>query len=181
MAKETKIDLIKVDEIKNQDGSSQDSEGSKMKRGKKTILIYGMAGLVLIGGGVGGAGYLGWIDLPGLSSSQKRESPETKKPEMGPIVKLSPLTVNLREGTGHHYLKVTIVLEIEQKNLAEEFQSRMSPLTDMVILTLSDKKLEELKQPASKESIRKELLTKMNQYLDPQKIRQIYFDEFIYQ
>jgi flagellar basal body-associated protein FliL len=140
-----------------------------------------MAGLVLLSGGVGGAGYLGWIDIPGLSSSQKPESPEAKKPEMGPTVKLSPLTVNLKEESGYHYLKVTIVLEIEQKNVAEEIQARMAPLTDMVILTLGDKKLQELKQPASKESIKKELLTKMNQYLEPKKIRQIYFDEFIYQ
>jgi flagellar protein FliL len=183
MAKKTKIDLMQLDEIKGHDGSSQDSVPveSKAKIGKKTLLIYGMAGLVLLGGGAGGAGYLGWVDIPGLSTPKKEESPEAKKQEVGPTVKLSPLTVNLKEESGHHYLKATVVLEIEKKHLAEEIQSRMSPLTDMVILTLSDKRLEELKRPESMESIKKELLAKMNQYLDPQKIRQIYFDEFIYQ
>jgi flagellar basal body-associated protein FliL len=101
--------------------------------------------------------------------------------EIGPMVKMSPLIINLKEESGHHYIKASIVLEIGQKDWIEEVQSRVPLLTDLAILTLSDKRLEELKSSGAKENLKKELLMKVNQSLDSLKVKQIYFDEFLYQ
>lgn len=126
---------------------------------------------------------LGWISIPGLSYGKKMEPSKivAEEKEIGPTVKLSPMIINLKEEGGRNYLKVIIILEITKKDWLEEVKSKTTPLTDIAILTLSDKRMEELKASDSKEKLKQELLTKMNQYFQTQKIKRIYFDEFLYQ
>jgi flagellar protein FliL len=140
---------------------------------------------VVLLGLVAGAGFMGWLPLPGLSP---RKAPEAspaesagEKEEMGPVVKLKPLVINLRDESGRSYLKTTIVLELAKKNGVEEVNKMISSLTDIAILTLGDKRLDELKPPESKESLKQELLTKMNQQFPTKPIRRVYFDEFLYE
>jgi flagellar basal body-associated protein FliL len=139
-----------------------------------------VAGFVLLGGGMGAALYLGWLSIPGFSLT-KKNTVVSPSPEIGPMVKMSPLIINLKEESGHHYIKASIVLEIGQKEWVEEVQSRVPLLTDLAILILSDKRLEELKSSGAKEKLKRELLMKVNQSLDSLKVKQIYFDEFLYQ
>jgi flagellar basal body-associated protein FliL len=152
---------------------------------KKSIFLLGLAAIVLLGGSAVVGSRLGWLPIPGLSAGPKpgpkaEPPPAVEKQEMGQVVKLSSLVTNLKEENGRNYLKTTIVLEVEKKE-AEEIQSKMTLLTDAAILTLSDKRLEDLKQPEAKDHLKQELLTKMNQHLEPKRIKRIYFDEFLYQ
>jgi len=191
MAEKAKVDLDQLNSAKDQTAASltknekelppDPSPGRSKIKGKKKFLIYGMAGFIFFGGGGVAAFQLGWIPIFKQNKEKKSETHITKQSEMGPIVKLSPLVINLKDESGKHYLKATLVLEIGKKDRAEEIQSKMSGLIDTVILTLSDKRLEDLKPPESKESLKQELLQKINQQLDPQKVREIYFDEFLYQ
>jgi len=139
-----------------------------------------MAGLILLIGAVA-AWQLGLFSKHGSSPEAKTESKTTAQGEMGPTVKLSPMIINLKDELGRSYLKTTIILEIEKKDGLEEVKKRISSLTDMAILTLSDKRLEDLKEPDSREKLKQELLSKMNQHLPPKTVKQIYFDEFLYQ
>ena len=191
MAKKAKVDLNPVDPVKDQtDASLNKNEeklpsdpspgGSKIK-GKKRLLIYGMAGLIFLGGSAVAAFQLGWIPISGQVKNKKSESHIAEQTDMGPIVKLSPIVINLKDESGGHYLKATLVLEMGKNDKPEEIQSRMSGLMDTVILTLSDKRMEDLKLPESKETLKQELLQKINQQLDPKKVKGIYFDEFLYQ
>ena len=198
MAKETKIDLIKLDPNDAPKESPPDSEEEKpgaednrpgvIFRGEKLIFLLGLGAVVLLGGAAVAAALLGWIHIPGFSaakaeppSAEKKAAAEIEKHEMGQVIKLTPLVTNLKEENGRNYLKATIVLEIGKKGEVEEVQSKIPILTDAAILTLSDKRLEDLKQPEAKEHLKQELLAKMNQYLELRKIRRIYFDEFLYQ
>jgi flagellar FliL protein len=147
---------------------------------KIKILIVAASAFVLIGGGVGAAVYLGWISIPGFSSAKKPAVISTP-PRMGSMLKISPLVINLKEEGGRHYVKTTIILEIAQNEWVEEVKSRIPLLTDLAILTLSDKRLEDLKNSAAKENLKKELLAKVNQALNSPQVNQIYFDEFLYQ
>ena len=191
MAKEANVDLNPLDSGKGQIDTSLNkneeklpsdpgSGGSKIK-GKKKLLIYGMAGLIFLGGSAVAAFQLGWIPISGQAKNKKSESHIAEQTDMGPIVKLSPIVINLKDEGGRHYLKVTLVLEMGKNDKPEEIQSRMSGLMDTVILTLSDKRMENLKPPESKESLKQELLQKINLQLDPKKVKGIYFDEFLYQ
>ena len=211
MAKTTKIDLIKLDPNDPPKESPPDPEVQETKAEervsrinkillirksifsgvqkilliKKSIFLLGLAAIVLLGGAAVVGSRLGWLPIPGLSEGPKpgpkaEPPPAVEKQEMGQVVKLSSLVTNLKEENGRNYLKTTIVLEVEKKE-AEEIQSKMTLLTDAAILTLSDKRLEDLKQPEAKDHLKQELLTKMNQHLEPKRIKRIYFDEFLYQ
>jgi len=152
----------------------------KNKGGKVSFLLLGLIGFLLLGG-LGAAAYLGYLPVSGVQGHGKEEVKPKKGIELGPTIKLSPLIVNLKGDHGGDYLKTTLILEVDRKEWVEEIQSRISSLTDIVISTLCDKKIEEVKQPGFKEQLRKELLDKVNVSQGPRKIRQIYFDEFLYQ
>ena len=193
MKKKTEIDLVKLDSDQGNEGPSsprpkgkppsEDSgaEGLKKRGMKKPLLIYGMAGFILLGGAVGAGGYLGYIPIPGLSQSKISAPPKPASKEMGPVLKLSPLVVNLKEESGRSYLRTTIVLELESDKVGEEIKSRMSLLTDRAISVLSDKMLDNMRQPASKEQLKQELLSNLNQLFESPRIKGIYFDEFLFQ
>jgi len=87
----------------------------------------------------------------------------------------------LKEESGRHYIKTTIVLEVGKPEWLEEVRSKVPLLTDLAILTLSDKQLKELRNIEAKENLKKELLTQINQALGSPKVAQIYFDEFLLQ
>jgi flagellar FliL protein len=154
---------------------------SKTKRSTKFFFLLGFAGLVAVVGGLGAAVYLGWIGAPAWFSSKKPSSPGPIQPVIGPMIKLTPLIINLHEDAGDHYIKTTLILEIGQKDWLEEVQTRVPSIIDMLILTLGDKKMEELRRPELREELKKELLRKANQQFPSGKIKQIYFDEFLYQ
>lgn len=190
--KETKIDLMepagnrdskKIPPVQKEEDSplpGATGKGTK-KKPKKFILIIGLIGLALIGGGIGAAGYLGYLTIPGLSAATPSEPAPSEKLDIGEILKFSPLIINLNEENGRHYLKTTIVLELDEKKWAEKIQARMSVFTDTVILIVSEKKLEDTKTSDFKERLKEELLTAFNKHLGQKAIRQIYFDEFLFQ
>ncbi len=124
-----------------------------------------------------------WRGFPSRAfpTQERRSLLSPERMEIGAAVKLAPLVINLREESGRHYLKVTVVLEVLKKDWVEEVNKRMSSMTDTILLTLSDKQLQDLKRPESKEELKKELLTRINEHFDRQKISRIYFDEFLYQ
>jgi flagellar FliL protein len=130
-----------------------------------------------------------WMEMalfsdPGIGrawAGEKKEEPPPSAMDAGPMIKLSSLVVNLNEASCRHYIRTTIVLEVAQKEWVDEVQRRIPLLTDMIIVTLGDKKLTDLKGPQGKEELRKELLVKAGKTLASPRIRQIYFDEFLLQ
>lgn len=176
--KETKIDLINPNPTRDTQGPPP---GQKEKGPKKFILILGLAGFLFLAGAIGTAGYLGYIPILGISASDQTKVPQDKRMEMGEILKFSPLIINLNEPSGRHYLKTTLVLELDKKKLAEEIQSRMPVFMDSVILIVSEKKLEDLKSAEFKDRLKQELLDRFNGHLGGKGVRQIYFDEFLFQ
>lgn len=164
-----------------QEGAAGPPEEKESLRGRNIkILLFSVAAIVLIGSVVAAVLYLGWISFPGSSSKKKKEvvSPAAT---IGPMLKINPLVINLKEEGGRHYIKTTIVLEIGQPEWLEEVRSKVPLLTDLAILTLSDKRLKELQNAEAKENLKKELLVRINQALGSPKVAQIYFDEFLSQ
>lgn len=137
--------------------------------------LWGLAGFLLLFGG--------WnliSEAPGnrpVWASENNVAPAGP----GPMVKLTPLVINLNEADGRHYIKTTIVLEIGQKEWVDEVEKRIPSLADMVISTFCDKRLEDLKRPHSREEIRKEILARAQKTLQAPKVKQVYFDEFLFQ
>ncbi len=139
----------------------------------------------MLGGGGGVAAYMGWSPVPGISKKSSppkpAEAPASPLTTIGPMVKTSALTINLREERGKHYVKTSIVLEVGKPEWLDEVKANLPLFTDLVILSLSDKRLEDLRGPQAKETLKKEFLAQMNQALGSPKVKRIYFDEFIFQ
>ncbi len=192
--KETAIDLLEAGPKKKKvvpEGEQEGEAEATLPRGKlfknKKVKIIALAagGLILLGGGVGVAAYMGWIPLPGISKKspppKPAEAPASPLTTIGPMVKTSALTINLREERGKHYVKTSIVLEVGKPEWLEEVKANLPLFTDLVILSLSDKRLEDLRGPQAKENLKKEFLAQMNQALGSPKVTRIYFDEFLFQ
>jgi flagellar basal body-associated protein FliL len=72
-------------------------------------------------------------------------------------------------------------LEISREEYLAEVKAWTPSILDMIISILCDKKLADLKAPQFKEGLKKELMEKSHQMLGLRRIRNIYFDEFIFQ
>jgi flagellar basal body-associated protein FliL len=197
--KKTEIDLLEIDPSQEASGRgggdgerpSADVAGERPSGGLKrfAFIIYILAGMLIISGGIMGALLLGWIQIssPPPEAPAKKggtgmsAKPPEKPPEMGPTLKLSSLVINLNEPSGVHFVKVAVVLELAKADDLEKIKERTAPLTDMIILTLGDQQLTDLMNPEYREKLKGELLTRLNQRLHSQRIKKLYFDEFIYQ
>ena len=144
------------------------------------MILMAAGGMLLAGAGLGALKF-GWISPSGASSAQKPEAAAIEKSEVGAMVKLSPLIINLKDESGRSYLKTTIILEILRKEAVEEVNKRMPVLTDAIIFILSEKRPQDLKGPESMGNLKLEILTRLNQHLGPRTIKRVYFDEFLYQ
>jgi flagellar FliL protein len=197
--KNTEIDLLEIDPSQEKTGGGRaaaevqagETSGQKASGVLKrfAFLIYILAGMLIISGAIMGALLLGWVQIsspalegPGIKGGHgKAAKPQENPPEMGPTMKLSSLVINLNEPEGFHFIKAAVVLELGKADYLEELKERTAPLTDTIILTLGDQHLADLMNPDYREGLKKALLGKLNQRLQAQKIKKLYFDEFIYQ
>jgi flagellar protein FliL len=197
--KKTELDLLEIDPSQEKTGRGRaagevqaaEAPGQKSPGGWKrfAFIIYILAGMLIISGGIMGALLLGWIQIssPSLESGGskvtpgKAAKPVEKPPEMGPTMKLSSLVINLNEPEGFHFVKAAVVLELGKADYLEQIKERTAPLTDSIILTLGDQRLADLMNPDYREGLKKDLLVRLNHRLQAQKIKKLYFDEFIYQ
>ena len=154
--KKTEIDLLEIDpsqEAAGRRGADGELQAADVPGGKSSgwlkrfaFIIYILAGMLIISGGIMGAMLLGWIQIssPPLESAGhkggpgKAAKPPEKPPEMGPTLKLSSLVINLNEPSGFHFVKAAVVLELGKADDLEKIKERTAPLTDTVILTLGD-------------------------------------------
>ena len=162
-------------------GMDRRSPEKESGRTEKKRIRWAALGLLFL------AGWMGWnMDsgpnpANGWAGEKKTEKWRANGDELGPMVKLKPLIVNLNDEGGSRYVKTSIVLEITQKENVQEFETFTPSIMDMIISILCDKKLADLKTPQFKEGFKKEVIEKSHQMLGAQKIRNIYFDEFIFQ
>lgn len=171
----------KANNLPNQKDLPTESSESSRNNAKKKFFIGGaiiLFGLVIIG-----LEFLGYISLFGLVKKDKDKLPTTieKKEEIGPIINMQPMTINLKEEDGSHYLRIKIAIEVSDKKWVEEVQSKMSILNDLIIMIICEKELNDLKVSGFKDQIKEELLKEMNYYFQPGQLRQIFFEEFLYQ
>jgi len=103
-----------------------------------------------------------------------------KAPDERPINKLTlnTYTVNLADNSFRRYIRLTLTLEYEGKELTEEMGTKKHRINDAVISLLTEKKAVEMME---KETIRRELKQVINSVLRTGEISGIYFEEFIIQ
>ncbi|MFH1075384.1 MAG: flagellar basal body-associated FliL family protein [Pseudomonadota bacterium] len=112
---------------------------------------------------------------------QKNVEATLKKEEEKVTHEFSSFIVNLQDTGGKRYLKANIVVELESLAVDKEVEMKDAQLRDAILILLSSKKFEDIKQLEGKLQLRSELIFKINQLLVTGKANALYFTEFVVQ
>jgi flagellar basal body-associated protein FliL len=145
------------------------------RSGKLPIVIIIAAAVVVVGG-------LGVVKV----IKGRKAGKQVKPPVELSILRLSEFTVNLADRGEPHYLKVTMVLEVEGKQEAKEGDASSSPemvkASDAIISVLTKKRYTELLTEKGKEQLKADLIVGLNQAMESKpKVHGIYFTAFAMQ
>lgn len=156
-------------------------EGGEDKPKKKGSMfaIIGLVVVLVIGGGGFFAykKFLGHKPEPSVEEQVKKEPPEAE----GEIYELEPFVVNLSDPKGKRYLKVKVTLELAPPATKEKVDKAIPKMRDMVIMMLTSLTFEEVMTPEGKLRVRDELLERFNLILRPERVKELYFTEFVIQ
>jgi flagellar FliL protein len=159
-------------------GEHEGEKGNKPKR--SPIFLIGALGLFLVL--FGGGGLFAWKIL--FSPPEKKESMTNGKndaKQIGPIYPLDTFLVNLADHDVSRYLKLTIKLEMDNADLAQELDKRIPQLRDTIIGLLTMKTYNEVSTYKGKTILRSEIMERINRSLSKGAIKNVYFTEFIIQ
>ncbi len=141
----------------------------------KKWLLIGVAGLVIIAGGLaGGVFYF-------KHAGEGKESQKTEKATPGALWALDPFIVNLADNTGERYLKVVMQLEVSGQDDPKALEEYKPKFRDCILDILSSKSYSELMDVNGKQRLRDDIGAKLNNLLSKGKIKRVYFTEFVIQ
>ena len=98
----------------------------------------------------------------------------------GPVVGLDPFVVNLDEPGQARYLKVTLQLEVAPKT-EEALAKSKELIRDAVLSYFSGLHVKDTLGAEAKDKIRTDLLAKITKLIGPDKVRRLFFQDFMVQ
>lgn len=163
-----------------EEGEGEQKEGEKPSKSKiKLIVIIAVAVIVLSAGGfLAYKMFLGG-GHKGDAAKEEKAQPDEKLLGQSFIMELQPFIVNLTDK--HRYLKLTMQLEIVDKAYEPKVTEKVPNLRDAVIILLSSKSSETLSTIEGKLQLKDELLVRLNQVMDKEIFKNIYFTDFVMQ
>ena len=166
--------------VEEPEAQATEEEQAPKKKSKTLFFIVLGVGILLLGGG-GFFAYTKFLAPKPAIEEAESEAAAGPKKYIGEIFALEPFVVNLADPKGKRYLKIKIEIELETPEAAEQAAKVSPKLRDMVIMMLTSLAFEEVMTPEGKIRIRDELLERFNQVMRPERIKNIYFTEFVVQ
>ena len=172
--------------VEERDGTGEPGEKGS---GMKILIILIIFLIVLLGVTIGGIITYNKILAPSLGltplfgASEKGAEKESIKEEVGSgtMFPVPPFIVNLADTGGNRFIKVTVQLELGNKEMVAELERKMPKIQDQIITVLSSKKLEEVITADGKFRLKAEMMARMNQFMRTGAISNIYYTEFVVQ
>ena len=162
---------------------AQETSGSAEAPRKSNTLLFVLMAIMLIL--LGGGGFFAYTKImapkPAIEEPQQVEAKKSSTDNIGEIYSLESFTVNLADPKGKRYIKIKIELEMDTPDSLKKVEKAVPILRDAVIVMLTSLSFEEVMTPEGKIRIRDELLIRFNQILKPDRIKNIYFTEFLVQ
>lgn len=179
------------DDIKDQepgkDAAGEDSEDggegkSKTKKhpAKKLLLLGIVLPVLLLGGG--GAYMMGAFggETENLAEAKKKKEAEARKKIV--YFDMPEMLVNLNAADNRtHYLKISISLELADKDQIERIQTLLPRIIDNFQVYLRELRIEDLRGSAGLYRLREELLARVNKAAAPARITDVLFKEMLVQ
>lgn len=151
---------------------------------KILIILIGVFLLVVLA--MGGGFFMMWNKMSSMNTANSENAESDQEAEevvetMGPTKKLETFIVNLADKGGSRYLRISMDLELEKEETAQLVDKRLPKIRDTILMILPTKKYEDIGTVEGKSTLRNEMLTKLNEVMIPEKIKSIYFTEFVVQ
>ncbi|QMU60408.1 MAG: hypothetical protein GKR92_01325 [Gammaproteobacteria bacterium] len=151
----------------------------------KKIIIFAVIGIVLVGGGIGGAMFF-------MKSPEVPEGEEMAEEEMEPEMKeaiyenIHPaFTVNFVDGSKKHFMQVYMVAKFYDMEARDQFKMHIPVVRNNLLLLMSGKNSDELSTIESKETLRKDALmtaqSVMQEIYGENLVEDIYFTKLVMQ
>lgn len=109
---------------------------------------------------------------------EKGDKKEAGKAENG-VITIGPLVVNILSNKGYRFLRLEMIVECADNEAAERLVK--ADAKEELILLLSNKMADDLLANSGKMILRKELIDLFSKYAGPDKVKNLYFAEFVFQ
>lgn len=149
------------------------------KGGKSKLLLFALVGVVVLGGGGVGAFFM-------MRRGASEAKPVEKKVEAnkGGVVSFEPFVVNLADGGGSRFLRLTVRLVIDEAEEAEKISKSevMVARTRSAILELlTEQTSDKLVTSEGKTELKKAILEHASHVVEPAKVSDVLFSDFVVQ
>ena len=162
------------------------TEKEGKKGGKLKLIIVAFVVLCILGGG----GFAAWKFY--LQPKAAGEAAENATEEVagegevgleagGQLVTLDSFVVNLSDPMGRRYLKTTLDVEVANAAAAAELTAAMPRVKDTLLLLLSSKSFADISSMDKKIELKNDIVSRLNQVIGKNKVRNVYFTEFVVQ
>ena len=101
--------------------------------------------------------------------------------EVSQVLVIKDIIVNPAGTNGTRFLLTTVGLEVPTAEIKQELEQKEVQTRDILNTILTNKGLEELTTPHYKETLRNEIIEKINSNLKKGKVSNVYFSKFIIQ
>jgi len=141
------------------------------KKGMNKLLIIG--GIVFLLIILTGVFFIGYNMLSGGDDEDKTS--------IGPVFQTEEYTVNLLDAGGRRFLRTQFSVEVDNKKVINEINTKLPMFNDTVLRVLGSLSLEDLELPGSKDKIGAQLEGALNDILDDGEVTNIFFEVFVWQ
>ena len=157
---------------------------------KKIIFIAAGGALLILVIGMGAGFYLLWGKVTSMSQAledakkegaEGEENAEDPATQIGPKFPLDTMIVNLADTGGNRYVRLTMELELSAMELDTELKARSSQIKDAMLMTISTRTLADINSAEGKNSLRNDIIAKVNGLVQTGTVSNIYFTEFVIQ
>lgn len=159
-------------------GTQEEKQGGK----KKLIIILVL--LLLIGGGAGAAYKFLVLDKQKEDKEKKAQKvvEEIKNVEdLGVQFDVGTFIVNLQDKDADRYLKISIVLDVQDEKIKMELEKRLPQVKDAITTLLFTKSSNQLRTAEGIEELKEEILKRVNAILPIGGVKNVYFTDFVIQ
>jgi flagellar FliL protein len=151
---------------------------------KLVLILIGVMFVLILG--MGGGMFMMWSKLSVISAHtvvpETDKNAEKAKPEQaGKVVALDTFIVNLADEGGQRYLRISMQLELSDKELEKEVEKRLPKIRHSIHMILPSKKSEDIRTSEGKTKVRDELIAAINESLATGTVKGLYFTEFVIQ
>ena len=150
----------------------------------KSVSIIVICTAVLFMGAVGAGFYILWNEIAKIprDASAVEALPVGEEENVGgPLYSLDTMIVNLADRGGKRYLRVTMALELSDKDALEAIENRLPQVRNAALMILPTKTYDEISTTDGKIALRDQVMAKMNSLITMGRINNIYFTEFVVQ